>query len=173
MPAGVLSAASGNPAVDSAGRRLACARRYASMKETHRTHGQNCKDGRPQESDGYDQVNRLSEVQQADADREACEGPRARRCGRNLYFVLGVRFLRKAISARCDSQRREPGLAPGFLQWKAPKVHGWELVLAGGIMAPAPGRAEIRKLIAKPCPRGRPTARRGRCIARTASIRER
>ena len=77
-------------------RRGGCVQRQP-QKEKHPTDGQDCKNRRPQEDDGHDEVDRLSEVQEADAHRQAREGPRARRPRRRLHFVLGVRFLREAL----------------------------------------------------------------------------
>lgn len=77
--------------------------RDTHKKENHPANGQNCENRRPQEGNGHDEVDRLSQVQQAHAHRQAREGPRARGPRRNLYLVLRVRLLREALSGNENS----------------------------------------------------------------------
>ncbi len=60
-------------------------------------HGEDRKNSRPEKGHGYQQIYRLSQVWQGYAHREADQGPRARRSGRDLYFLLGLRILRKTL----------------------------------------------------------------------------
>lgn len=60
-------------------------------------HGKDSKDCRPQEDHGHNEVNRLPEVWETDAHREARKGPRAGCAGRRLYLVLCVRVLRETL----------------------------------------------------------------------------
>src|SRR5207247_10674858 len=60
--------------------------------------GQDCKDCRPQEGYGHLQEHGLSQGRQAHPHRETGERPRARRGGKNVHFVLGMRVLRKVVS---------------------------------------------------------------------------
>src|ERR1035438_5833048 len=64
------------------------------------SNGENRKNCRSQEDDGHYQEHGLPEVRQADAHREAGERSRARYSGWHVYFVLGMRILRKAVTRR-------------------------------------------------------------------------
>jgi hypothetical protein len=68
------------------------------QNSVRRRDGEDCKDSRPQKSDGYIEEHGLSQVRQAHADRQASERPRAERAGGSLYFLLRLRFLREAVS---------------------------------------------------------------------------
>src|SRR5208282_5321296 len=59
--------------------------------------GENCKDRRPEKGHGYNEIDRMSQVRQGYPHRQTHERSRARRARRNLYFVLGLRILRKTV----------------------------------------------------------------------------
>jgi hypothetical protein len=68
------------------------------QNSVRRRDGEDCKDSRPQKSDGHIEEHGLSQVRQAHADCQASERPRAERAGGSLYFLLRLRFLREAVS---------------------------------------------------------------------------
>ena len=68
------------------------------QNSVRRRDGEDCKDCRPQKSDGHIEEHGLSQVRQAHADCEASERPRAERAGGSLYILLRLRFLREAVS---------------------------------------------------------------------------
>ena len=78
------------------------------QNSVRRRDGEDCKDSRPQKSDGYLEEHGLSQVRQAHADRQASERPRAERAGRSLYFLLRLRFLREAVSFWRNAVLKEP-----------------------------------------------------------------
>src|SRR6266478_2586447 len=61
--------------------------------------GEDRKDSRPQEGHGHQQIHCLPQVRQGYAHREADQGPRTGCPGRDLYFLLRVRILRKTLGA--------------------------------------------------------------------------
>ena len=83
-----------------------CAIKFKQSRSGEMTHGswtENRKNGGPQEGNGHQQEHRLSKVRQDHAHCEAHERSPARDSGRNLYFVLGVRVLRKTVRNTVNS----------------------------------------------------------------------
>lgn len=92
----------------------ACVSRDTPKKENDPTDGQDCQNRRPQKDYGHDEVDRLSQVQQANAHRQACKGPRTRHPWRSLYLVLRVRLLRETLGFTSTVITR-PGDLPGLV----------------------------------------------------------
>src|SRR5579864_6033875 len=74
--------------------------------------GEDRKDSRPQEGHGHQQIDRVPQVRQRYPHCEAHQGPRARGAGWSLYFLLGLRVLRKALAGVFPVSGRRDSVAP-------------------------------------------------------------
>src|SRR5260221_3925992 len=60
---------------------------YTTLFRSGEVNGENCKDCRPEKGHGYHEIDRMSQVRQGNAHRQARERSRARSARRNLYFL--------------------------------------------------------------------------------------